>query len=54
MLGLRDRTLELGARPLVMGILNATPDSFYDGGRHPDLEARVRACARAAGRRAPT
>ncbi|MBN9511126.1 MAG: dihydropteroate synthase [Alphaproteobacteria bacterium] len=23
-------------RPLVMGILNATPDSFSDGGRHPD------------------
>jgi dihydropteroate synthase len=39
---LRERTLELGERPLVMGILNATPDSFYDGGAHPDLEARVR------------
>jgi dihydropteroate synthase len=25
------------ARPLVMGILNVTPDSFYDGGRHFDL-----------------
>ena len=24
------------ARPLVMGILNVTPDSFYDGGRHAD------------------
>jgi dihydropteroate synthase len=24
-----------------MGILNATPDSFYDGGRHPDLDAQV-------------
>ena len=23
-------------RPAVMGILNATPDSFYDGGRHAD------------------
>src|SRR4030095_4868201 len=22
------------ARPLVMGILNVTPDSFYDGGQH--------------------
>jgi dihydropteroate synthase len=39
---LRDRTLELGERPLLMGILNATPDSFYDGGVHPDLESRVR------------
>jgi dihydropteroate synthase len=24
------------SKPLVMGILNATPDSFYDGGRFPD------------------
>jgi dihydropteroate synthase len=27
--------------PLVMGILNATPDSFSDAGLHPDLESRV-------------
>jgi dihydropteroate synthase len=26
------RTIELGPRPLVMGILNVTPDSFSDGG----------------------
>ena len=31
----------LGARPWLMGIVNATPDSFSDGGRHPTLEARV-------------
>jgi dihydropteroate synthase len=36
-----DRRLELAAQPLLMGILNATPDSFYDGGCHPDLEAQV-------------
>jgi dihydropteroate synthase len=30
---LRTRTLELGPRTLVMGILNVTPDSFFDGGR---------------------
>ena len=30
---LRTRTLELGNRTLVMGILNVTPDSFSDGGR---------------------
>ena len=36
----RDRRLELGPRPLVMGILNATPDSFYDGGRHRGVEAQ--------------
>lgn len=29
---LRTRTLELGARTLVMGVLNITPDSFSDGG----------------------
>lgn len=28
-------------RPLVMGILNVTPDSFSDGGRHSGLEAAV-------------
>ncbi|EMB17614.1 dihydropteroate synthase [Rhodopirellula europaea] len=27
------RDLEIGRRPLVMGILNVTPDSFSDGGR---------------------
>ena len=30
---LRTRTVELGARTLVMGILNVTPDSFSDGGK---------------------
>ena len=35
------RTLVLGERPLLMGIVNASPDSFSDGGDHPDLEARV-------------
>ena len=28
-------------RPLVMGIVNVTPDSFSDGGRHADVEAAV-------------
>ena len=28
-------------RPGVMGILNVTPDSFSDGGRHTDLEAAI-------------
>lgn len=32
----RDRKFDLEARPLVMGILNVTPDSFSDGGRHLD------------------
>ena len=35
------RTLELGERPWLMGIVNASPDSFSDAGAHPDLAARV-------------
>jgi dihydropteroate synthase len=31
----------LAARPLVMGILNLTPDSFSDGGRFQGLEAAL-------------
>lgn len=30
------RSLELGKRTLVMGIVNVTPDSFSDGGQHTD------------------
>ncbi|WP_274648440.1 dihydropteroate synthase [Paenibacillus humicola] len=33
--------LELGERTLIMGILNATPDSFSDGGRYNSVEAAV-------------
>ena len=40
-LRLRDRTFELDGTPLLMGIVNATPDSFSDAGDHPTLEARV-------------
>ena len=29
-------------RPRVMGILNVTPDSFWDGGRHPGEDAALR------------
>lgn len=32
------RTFNLAERPLVMGILNVTPDSFSDGGEHHRLE----------------
>ena len=28
-------------RPLVMGIVNVTPDSFSDGGRHDDTDSAV-------------
>lgn len=37
-----NRVLELGDPPLLMGILNVTPDSFSDGGRHFDREAAVK------------
>lgn len=41
-----ERRLELArGRPLLMGILNATPDSFSDAGAHPTLEARVERAA---------
>ena len=33
--------LELGSRPLLMGIVNAAPDSFSDGGDYPTLDARI-------------
>jgi dihydropteroate synthase len=41
---LRERTILLGERTLIMGILNVTPDSFSDGGRYDDPD---RAFARA-------
>lgn len=34
----RDKTLDL-SRPVVMGILNVTPDSFSDGGRFAAIES---------------
>lgn len=40
-----DRTLRLGERPWLMGIVNATPDSFSDDGRYPTLGARVELAA---------
>jgi dihydropteroate synthase len=38
---LRTRTLQFGRLPLVMGIVNVTPDSFSDGGKYFDREAAV-------------
>jgi dihydropteroate synthase len=40
-LRLPSRTLSLGERTLVMGVLNVTPDSFSDGGRFLDTDAAV-------------
>lgn len=33
--------LELGGRTLIMGILNATPDSFSDGGSYTSVDAAL-------------
>ncbi len=41
-----DRTLALGERTLVMGIINVTPDSFADGGAYPDPDRAVAAALR--------
>jgi dihydropteroate synthase len=39
---LRCGRFELGLdRPLIMGVVNVTPDSFYDGGRHASTAAAV-------------
>ncbi|MGP0102528.1 MAG: dihydropteroate synthase [Solirubrobacteraceae bacterium] len=34
-------TFRLGERPWLMGIVNASPDSFSDGGRYTGLQAQV-------------
>jgi len=41
-LKLRSRTLILGERTLIMGVLNVTPDSFSDGGNFLSQEKAVR------------
>ena len=41
-LRLRDASIELApGRPLLMGVLNASPESFFDGGRRRDLLAQL-------------
>jgi len=37
------REFQAGAKTLIMGILNITPDSFFDGGRHFNAEIAVEA-----------
>lgn len=39
------RSLNMGRKTLIMGILNLTPDSFSDGGRFNDKDAAVDRCA---------
>ncbi|QQR41826.1 dihydropteroate synthase [Myxococcus xanthus] len=40
-LTLGSRRFEWGSRTYVMGVVNATPDSFSDGGRHAGAEATI-------------
>jgi dihydropteroate synthase len=40
-LRLPSRALVLGARTVLMGVLNVTPDSFSGDGLHPDINAAV-------------
>ena len=37
----KGQTISFSDRPLLMGIVNVTPDSFFDGGRFLDPEAAV-------------
>lgn len=39
--GIKAFNLSLSEVPLVMGILNLTPDSFWDGGRYTSLDAAL-------------
>jgi dihydropteroate synthase len=41
LLSARDRELTLGSRPWLMGIVNASPESFSDGGRRYTLAAQA-------------
>jgi dihydropteroate synthase len=38
---IRDGDLTIGRRPLVMGIVNVTPDSFSDGGQFASTDAAI-------------
>lgn len=42
----RGKTLLLDGQPKIVGILNVTPDSFYDGGRHLNLNSAVQQAER--------
>ena len=37
----RDQVVQLGPRTLIMGILNVTPDSFFDGGNYFTLDQAI-------------
>jgi len=37
----KGRLIEFSGRPLIMGVVNVTPDSFFDGGRYLDATVAV-------------
>lgn len=45
----RDKRLECGHRTLIMGILNATTDSFSDGGKYVTVDAAIQHAVRMVG-----
>ena len=51
---LGDEVLDLTTRTLVMGILNRTPDSFYDQGARSSSTPSLRRAEALVARRAPT
>ena len=40
----RDKYFDTDKKPLIMGILNITPDSFSDGGMYQDADSAVKRC----------
>ena len=40
----RDKTLELGRRTHLMGVVNVTPDSFFEGSRFPEPSQAIERC----------
>lgn len=44
----RGHALPLGQRPLIMGVINVTPDSFFPGSQYPTTEVATAAGLRLA------
>ena len=38
----RDKELRLGTKTIIMGVLNLTPDSFYDGGKYTQVDKALK------------
>ena len=45
----RGAVLPIGKRPLIMGVVNVTPDSFFEESRHPQASEAVATALRLAG-----